>query len=308
MRIGFGLPVSGSWATADNQLEVARRADELGFATLWSFQRLLFPSEPSGPVWGETYRSVLDPMLSLAHVSAATWRIRLGVAIVNAPFYAPPVLAKQAATLDVLSGGRAELGLGLGWAPEEYAAAGVPMAARGRRLEEFVSVVDRVWSGETQAWSGEFYTLPAARHQPRPVQRPRLPLLLGASAEPALRRAGRIADGWVSSSRAPLDKIGAMIRVVGDAAEQAGRDPSSLRYVCRGSVQLRESADSSGDRPMLRGTVEQIREDLDRLAAQGLGETFLDLNFDPEVGSPDADPERSMDRARTLLEAFAAPA
>lgn len=311
MLIGFGLPVAGSWATPQNQLELARRAEELGYATLWTFHRLLFPAGAggSGGPWGDVYRSVLDPVVSLAHVASATTRIRLGAAIVNAPFVAPVVLAKQISTLDVLSGGRVELGLGQGWVPEEFTATGVPMQRRGARIEEYVGVLDRVWSGDTQAaWSGEFYQLPAASFAPRPVQRPRPPLLLGAGAEAALRRAGRIADGWVSASRAPLPRIGAMVRVVRDAAEQVGRDPASLRCVCRGAVRLRESATgaAAGDeRPMLTGELEQIGEDLARLATQGLSETFLDLNFDPEVAAPGADAARSMDRARRLLEAFA---
>lgn len=302
MDLGFGLPVSGAWATPQNQLEVATRADELGFAGVWSFFRMLYPAEATAPPWGEVYRSVLDPMLSLAHVAASTRRVRLGVAVLNAPFYAPPVLAKQVTTLDVLSSGRAVVGLGLGWAPEEYAAAGVPMRDRGRRLEEYVRVLDAVWSGDATGFDGEFYTLPPARQDPLPVQRPRPPLLLGATAEPALRRAGRIADGWVSSSRAPLARIGEMVRTVRQAAEEAGRDPDALRLVCRGAVRLRD--ERRGERAMLEGSAAQIGDDLAHLASQGITETFLDLNFDPQVGSPDADPARAMDTAHALLEAF----
>ncbi len=303
MRIGFGLPVSGSWATPANQAEVAGRAEAGGFAGLWAFQRLLYPAgPPPGPPWGEPYRSVLDPLLSLAHVAGLTRRIRLGVAVINAPFVPPVLLAKQASTLDLLSAGRLDLGLGLGWAHEEYSAVGVPMQARGARLEEYVAVLEQIFADTAQEWSGRFYQLPAAHQHPVPQQRPRPPILLGASAEPALRRAGRIADGWVSSSRAPLGELGRMIAVVAEAAEQSGRDPGRLRFVCRGAVRLRAAV--AGQRDLLIGSVEQIREDLDRLAAAGLTETFLDINFDPEVGSPDADPEQSMDRARALLEAF----
>lgn len=304
MQIGFGLPVAGSWATPANQAEVANRAEAGGFAGVWAFQRLLYPAgPPPGPPWGESYRSVLDPLVSLSYVAGLTQRIRLGVAIINAPFVAPPVLAKQASTLDQLSGGRLDLGLGLGWSPEEYSSVGVPMESRGARLEEYVGALERLFADTAQEWSGRFYRLPAAHQRPRPQQQPHPPILIGASAEPALRRAGRIADGWVSSSRAPLGELGRMIGVVTEAAEQAGRDPGRLRFICRGSVKLRPPV--TGERAMLTGSVEQIREDLDRLAGAGLTETFLDLNFDPEVGSPDADPQASMDRARELLEAFA---
>ena len=121
MKIGFGLPVSGAWATPDNIASFARRADEAGYSSLWSFQRLLVP-EGSGmePV----YQSVLDPMAALSFAAAVTSRIRLSVAIINAPFVPPAYLAKQAASLDVLSAGRHDLGLGIGWMPEEFALTG----------------------------------------------------------------------------------------------------------------------------------------------------------------------------------------
>src|SRR5215471_13760974 len=115
MKVGYGLPVSGAGATPQNISHFAERAEALGYASLWSFQRLLVP-EGSGmePV----YRSVLDPMVALGFLAARTSRIRLGVAVVNLPFVSPAVLAKQATTVDVLSGGRLDLGLGIGWMPE----------------------------------------------------------------------------------------------------------------------------------------------------------------------------------------------
>src|ERR1700735_4281741 len=112
MKIGFGAPVAGAWATPGYLSSFSERAEDLGYASLWTFQRLLVP-EDSGmePV----YQSVLDPMVALGYVAARTTRIRLGVAIVNLPFVSPAVLAKQATTVDVLSGGRLDLGLGIRW-------------------------------------------------------------------------------------------------------------------------------------------------------------------------------------------------
>src|ERR1700677_4355613 len=121
MIIGFGAPVAGAWATPGYLAEFAERAEQAGYASLWSFQRLLVP-EGSGmePV----YQSVLDPMVALGFAAARTSRIRLGVAIINLPFVSPAYLAKQATTVDVLSGGRFDLGLGIGWAPEGISATG----------------------------------------------------------------------------------------------------------------------------------------------------------------------------------------
>src|SRR3954462_12835316 len=123
MDIGFGLPVSGAWATPGNIPELARRAEQFGSRTLWSFQRLFVPESQQLP---PAYSSVLDPLTPLAFAAAVTERIALGTAIVNMPYQAPPGLAKSLASLDVLSKGRLVAGLGLGWSPEEFASVGIP--------------------------------------------------------------------------------------------------------------------------------------------------------------------------------------
>src|SRR5207253_11491704 len=116
MLIGFGAPVAGAWATPGYLAAFSEQAEEAGYASLWTFQRLLVP-EGSG--MDPVYRSVLDPMVALGFAAARTSRIRLGVAIINLPFVSPAYLAKQATTVDVLSDGRLDLGLGIGWMPEE---------------------------------------------------------------------------------------------------------------------------------------------------------------------------------------------
>jgi len=301
--LGFGLPVSGSWATPGTVREVARRAEELGYASLWSFQRLLHPAQGS---WGEAYRSVLDPLAVLAHVAAVTDRARLGVAVLNAPFYPPLLLAKQLATLDVLSQGRLDVGLGLGWAPEEFAAVGVPFERRGARLEETVEVLSAAWGPDPVRHAGDLCTVQDALVQPKPVQQPRPPVLLGGGVPAALRRVGRVADGWISASRQDLRAIGDAVDTIRAAADEAGRDPDGLRYVVRGVLHLgQEKTDRSGARRPLTGSAEAVRDDLGALAAQGVTEVFLDLNFVPRVGSPDADPQASREHAEEVLETFA---
>jgi probable F420-dependent oxidoreductase len=301
METGFALPVSGSWATPANQLEVARRAEELDYRSLWTFQRLLYPGG-SANGWAPTYRSVLDPLVSLGFVAAVTSRPRLGVAVVNAPFFSPALLAKQLTTVDVLSGGRLVVGLGLGWADLEYAASGVSKDRRGRRLAEHIDVMKRLWSGDEVSHEGEFYTVPPAYQDPKPVQAPHPPLLLGGSAEPALRRAGRLADGWISASAFRPDQLRSAIETVRAAAEEAGRDPGRLAFVCRGSVRVRPEPEEGQP---YSGPVEHIRERMAEVAEAGITEFFVDLNFDPHIGTPDADPAASMASAAAALEAFA---
>ena len=129
--IGFGAPVSGSWATPDRQIEIAQRAEALGYQTLWTFSRILYSDAPEETALAPPYRSVHDPLVVAAFLAAVTSRVRLGLAVVNLPFYPPLVLAKALTSLDIVSEGRLDAGLGLGWEPEEFAAAGVDMARRG---------------------------------------------------------------------------------------------------------------------------------------------------------------------------------
>ncbi len=304
MQIGFGAPVSGAWATPDNLATFAAKAESAGYASLWTFQRLLVPE---GSAMEPVYHSVLDPMVALGYAAAVTSRIRLGVAVVNMPYLSPVYLAKQAATVDVLSGGRLDLGLGLGWMPQEFAAVGGVMARRGARTAEYIEVIRRLWAGGVTEFSGEFYTVPAARAAPLPVQRPGPPVLLGGSAPRALERIGRLADGWITSSRADLSGIADGIATVRAAAEKAGRDPGAIRVVCRGVIRAGApvTVPEGGGRRLLSGSFGDIRADTRWLSEQGVTEVFYDLNWDPLVGAPDADPAGAAARATEILEELA---
>ncbi|WP_091555728.1 TIGR03619 family F420-dependent LLM class oxidoreductase [Micromonospora pattaloongensis] len=300
MEVGFAAPVSGSWATPEHMIHVARRAERLGYRSLWTFQRLLYPAEGG---YGEMYRSVQDPVVTLSFLAAHTERIRLGTAVLNLPFVSPVLLAKQLSTLDIVSGGRLDVGLGLGWSDDEFAATGADKRERGKRAVEFVRVLRTLWTEEVVEHAGGFYRVPRTRMEPKPVQRPHPPVLLGGGVPEALRRVGRVADGWISGSQADLTSIGDAVATVKTAAAEAGRDPDALRFVCRGAVRVRPAG--AADRKPLTGSLDEIRADVAELAGRGITELFLDLNFDPEIGSPDADPAASLRRADEVLEAFA---
>ena len=300
MLLGFGLPVSGSWATPANWVRIATRAEALGYSSLWTFQRLLSPLEGDAPTLDPQYRSVHDPLAVLAHVAGHTTTVRLGVAVVNMPYYAPIVLAKLLTTLDHASGGRLDAGLGIGWLPPELEAVGTTTARRGARAEDYLRCLRAIWTDDIVDYRGDFYRVPRSRVDPKPLQRPHPPVLLGGSADVAHQRAGRAADGWISSSRADLTRIDESIETVRAGAVAAGRDPAAMRFVCRGVVKLR-----TGERGPLTGSLDDVRSDLADLAARGITETFVDLNFDPEIGSPEADPAASMARAEEVLEALA---
>jgi probable F420-dependent oxidoreductase len=295
MKIGFGAPVSGAWATPDALGAFASRAEELGYSSLWAFQRLLVPeSPPLDPV----YRSVLDPLLALTFAAAHTSRIRLGVALVNFPFVSPTYLAKQASTLDVLSKGRFDLGLGAGWQEQEFVATGASTAKRGPRTEEYVQVLRTLWEDEVSRFDGTFYTVPPSRMAPKPVQRTGPPVLLGGVVPAALKRAGRIADGWMSRSATNLDQMADQVAVVRAAAAEAGKDPRAVRIVCRGVVRPGERG------PRLSGSYEQIRADAQWLGEQGVTELFYDLNWHTGIGNPDVSVDEATARAHEIMAAL----
>jgi probable F420-dependent oxidoreductase len=292
MKIGLGAPVSGAWATPEVLGQVATRAEELGYDSLWTFQRLLVGTEDQ---LDAVYQSVLDPLLPLAFAAARTERIRLGVALVNLPFISPVYLAKQAATLDVLSNGRFDLGLGVGWSATEFAATGADKARRGARAEEYVRVLRTLWTDETASFSGEFYELPPSRMRPRPVQPGGPPILLGGVVPAALARAGRIAAGWMSRSATDLSRIADEIAVVRAAAP----DPEQVRVVVRGVIR-------PGPRDgRLTGSFDDIRADAAWLGEQGVTELYYDLNWHQDIGNPDVSTESATQRAFDIIEALA---
>lgn len=302
-RLGFGLPVSDHWATPEGIRRVAQAAEARGYASLWTFQRML---SPVGASLGAGHHSVLDSFAALGFAAACTERIRLGTATICAPFTAPVLLAKAFASIDVLSGGRMSAGVGMGWLEAEYAAAGVPMARRGARFDEYLRCLRAIWTEDPVAFAGEFYTVPASRIAPAPVQHPSLPLLVGGTAAPALRRAGRLADGWIASSKLDLSTLAASIATVREGAREVGRDPDVLAIVVRGVVELTEDAEAAREaRAPLQGTRAQILADLAELRATGVDEVLLDLNLSPRLASAEADLEGWWRYVDAVLDAFA---
>jgi probable F420-dependent oxidoreductase len=311
MELGFCLPFAGSWATPDNQVTVGLRAEELGYSSLWVAQRLLYPLEPRddypsavGQPWPAPFEQVVDPIVTLTHVAGATSRIRIGSATLIAAYVSPVVLAKQLATLDIVSEGRLDVGVSLGWSADEYEACGIPFRERGARLDEYLRCLQALWGDDPVEFSGRFYTVPRSLFLPKPRQRPRPPILVGGYAPATVRRAANLADGYLGGN-VPLAKVVPLVDQLRSAARDAGRDPAALRIVCRGAVRLFDSPLPDDDRRPLWGSLAQIEADVARYRDAGLDELFFELNFDPMIGSRDADAKASMTTALQLLEALA---
>jgi probable F420-dependent oxidoreductase len=292
VKIGLGAPVSGAWATPETVAAFAGRAEKLGYDSLWTFQRLLVGVDDN---LGPEYQSVLDPLLALTFAAAHTSRIRLGVALVNLPFISPVYLAKQATTLDVLSHGRLDLGLGVGWSPTEFAATGASSERRGARAAEYVRVLRTLWTEDPASFDGEFYTVPPSRMSPKPTQPGGPPILLGGVVPAALRRAGRIASGWMSRSAHNLEGIASDIAVVRAAAP----DPDAVRVVVRGVVRFGER------KGRLSGSYDDIRADTEWLGEQGVTELYYDLNWDKRIGNPTVPADEATGLAMEIAEGLA---
>lgn len=304
MKLGVALPTAGAWASAESQLRVARDAESMGYASLWTLQRLLLPTVPqneypplAGQPMPEYFGRVFDPIVTLAFVASATSSIRLGVSVLVMPFYAPAVLAKQLASLDVLSGGRLDVGVGLGWSKDEYDAVGVPFERRGARGDEFLRCLKTIWTEPEPEFVGEFYRVPRSRVEPRPLQRPHPPILVGGYGPLAARRAVRLGDGFAGGN-VPLREVRALINELHRVAESEGRDPASLRIVCRGTFRLHDTLQGPGRRPLF-GTLGEIRDDVQRYADAGLTELFLEGNI------ANLPPERRLPDLLTVMEALA---
>jgi len=278
VRLGFGLPVGGAWATPDAIARVAQAAEELGYHSVWTFQRLLYPVAPKneyygtpGAPWPAVFRSALDPTAVLAFVAACTTRVRIGVSVLLMPLYSPVVLAKLLATLDVLSRGRLDVGLGVGWSVDEYEAAGASLERRGARADEFVRCLKAAWGDDPVEFAGEFYHVPRALVAPKPVQRPHPPILIGGYAEAVFRRAVGLADGYTGGN-IPFAELAPLVARLRVMALEAGRAPEALPIVCRLA---------------LCDTLDETREAVRRYADAGVTELFVDPNFQPGGASLD---------------------
>ena len=293
MKIGFALPHQGPVATKDNMRLIATEAEKMGYDSLWTNERLLVPVNAKTPypgnaegVLNDEYKTHLDHLTCLTYVSAITERIRLGVSLINIPWYNPVLLAKRLSAMDVLSDGRLTVGVGLSWSEDECDAANVSYRERGRIGEEAIECMRAVWGPDPVEYHGKYFNLEPAFIGPKPVQKPHPPVLVGGFMPKALDRAGRLADGFTGCC-APVDALLSMRQAVMDAAEGRGRDASKLQTVMRGLVERTEEPLDDATRPVTCGTWDQIAEDIRKMEDAGVDEIFFDVAFQKDAQSSD---------------------
>ena len=214
----------------------AQVAEDAGFASIWVPEHVVFfeeyeasyPYSESGRPPMTTDSGMLEPLNLLSFIAAHTQRIRLGTGVFLLPQRNPVYTAKEATTVDVLSNGRLDLGIGVGWLREEFQAVGVPFEKRGVRCDEYIEVIRRLWSGDEVEFSGDYYQLRPCVQSPRPVQRPHPPILVGGVSPPALRRAATLGDGWVAVNLGP-DEAASQMKRITEIRRAAGLEMAGFR-------------------------------------------------------------------------------
>lgn len=264
MQVGIFAPLANPFATPEYIRTLGAAAEERDFDSIWVAEHVVlfdeyesrYPYAADGkiPVGGES--GILDPLVSLSYLAACTSKIRLGTGICLVPQRNPVYTAKEAATVDWMSNGRLDLGIGVGWLQEEYQALGVPFERRGERCRAYIDVLRTLWCDPVSKHESEFYSLPPTRQFPKPVQQPHPPIHFGGESGPALRRVADLGQGWFGFNLDP-DELAEKIRRLETMLEKRGRKRADVQVsVCpymRGADEdiLLRYRDAGADRVIL---------------------------------------------------------
>ena len=231
MKVGIAFANILNFGTPEGSIQFAQAAEKAGVDSLWTVEHVIYPSnydseypyDTSGKMMMAPDTDLTDPLIWLTWLAANTSSIRLGTGILILPERNPLVLAKELGTLDYLSGGRAELGIGVGWLKEEFDALGIPWERRGARTDEYVAVMQKLWSGNEVSFDGEFVSFENISSNPKPVNGS-VPITIGGHSDAAARRAGRIGNGFFPGN----GDLQHMLNLMNESAEQNGRDPKEI--------------------------------------------------------------------------------
>lgn len=265
MRIGVCIPQAGPYVDLVVQRRLATEIEGLGFDSLWVSDHVIVPA-------GERYipEDMLEPLALLSWLASATSRLTLGVSVLVLPYRDPVFTAKFLSSVDVLSGGRLVLGVGAGWLEKEFEALSAPYAERGPMTDEYLRVVRNLWETDTSSFSGRWKRYEDMRMFPKasPARTGTIPVLVGGNADPSIRRAAELGDGWHPINQSP-DELRASIAGYRSACDRFGRPagPVVLRHMPGGRT--------VGEGSPLSGSLDQQRADLAAYADAGCDELLL---------------------------------
>ncbi len=235
MHIAIAFANTAWYASGDGAVSLAVGAEAVGVESLWTVEHVVvpvgyestYPYDVSGRMpGGREDFDIPDPLIWLSYIAARTSRIKLATGVMILPQRNPIVVAKEVATLDAMSGGRAVLGVGVGWLAEEFAALGVPFNERGKRTDEYIAILRALWSGEAAEFHGEFFDFGPCHSRPTPVAKS-VPIVIGGHTEIAARRAGKLGDGFFPGS-GTIEELTHLIGIVRATAQEHGRDPDAI--------------------------------------------------------------------------------
>ncbi len=240
MRIDLWVPTASPFSTPELLAVVGAEAEQRGVGTLWVGEHVVlfdeyessYPYAEDGRIPAPPGTGLLEPFTTLSFLAAHTATVRLGTAMVLLPQRNPVYTAKEVATLDWLSNGRVDFGVGVGWLEEEFNAVNVPWPRRGKRTDEYLDVLHTLWCDETSAYQGEFYSLDACTMQPKPVQQPHPPVHIGGESDAALARVAHAGQGWHTFNRGPDDLAEPLARLEGLLADRGRSRADVTITVC----------------------------------------------------------------------------
>jgi probable F420-dependent oxidoreductase len=243
MRLGLHALGIGSGARRAVIDAVAAAAEQSGFSTLWSGEHVVmvdrsesrYPYSDDGRIAVPAAADWIDPLIGLSFAAAATSTIRIATGVLLLPEHNPVLVAKQAATLDTLSGGRFTLGVGVGWSREEFVALGVPFERRAARTAEYVAAMRTLWRDDVASFDGEFVRFDSVRVNPKPLADSRIPVVVGGNSDAALRRVAAWGDGWYGFNLDGVGHVAERIDFLRRICDECGRDRGELQL----SVALR---------------------------------------------------------------------
>ncbi|MDA3040054.1 MAG: LLM class F420-dependent oxidoreductase [Actinomycetota bacterium] len=281
MQLGLFTPLRSPAATGEFLAQLGRQCEERGIASLWLGEHVVtfpayeskYPGAADGVFRFPQGSGLMDMVASIGYLAACTTTLRLGTGICILPQNNPVYVAKEYATLDFLSNGRLDFGVGVGWSWEEFEACGVPFERRGARCDEYLEIIRTLWCDDVSSYDGEFYQLPPCHLYPKPVQKPMVPVTVGGHSKAALKRAAKYGTGWYGVNLDPAGTAAVLAELDGYLAAE-GRDRTDFKVVMGATAeeidarlidQFAESGVTELLIPFLRQGTKHLEANLDRL-------------------------------------------
>ena len=274
MQFGLSLPHFWQVASPEAIRRVAQRAEHLGYDGIWVSDHIVIPDSAVDRFGSVFY----EPLTVLAFAAACTSTIRLGTTVLIVPYRNPVVTAKVLSTLDVLSGGRVTAGVGVGWTEDEFKALGVPFKERGALSDEYIAVFKTLWTQDKPAFHGQYVHFDKIAFEPKPVQKPHIPIWIGGNSKRAIRRAVALGDGW-HPTRPLVGDVKAGVAYLREVCAQRGRDPRSLMIAVRQPLKFYNGAEASVKRRPLLGSTQKIIDELGQYRDVGAQYVMLDTFY-----------------------------